>query len=576
MIRIHGKRVLAVLAFLMAIYVFFQLGLIRSTRSSFSDIVREQLDVENDVRQTPLRELKVNHTTTPTSQINYKSFLTTRRSCMQHYDLLIIISSAPSNFGRRNNIRKTWAFERSAKPRWTSVFLVAQTRDETVSNVLLDEDEALKDLVRASYYDHYWNQTRKIQMGFEWAITYCNFSFLLKLDDDVFVHVPRVLSFLSVPTTPKKMFYAGNHYTNPVPLREGNFGRRNNIRKTWAFERSAKPRWTSVFLVAQTRDETVSNVLLDEDEALKDLVRASYYDHYWNQTRKIQMGFEWAVTYCDFSFLLKLDDDVFVHVPRVLSFLSAPTTPKKMFYAGNHYTNPVPLREGNFGRRNNIRKTWAFERSAKPRWTSVFLVAQTRNETVSNVLLDEDEALKDVVRASYYDHYWNQTRKIQMGFEWAVTYCNFSFLLKLDDDVFVHVPRVLSFLSAHTTPKKMFYAGNHYTNPVPLREGKWKVTYEEYSGTRYPDFCPGFGYILSHDVVRAFVDTFSSLPFFRLDDVYVGMLASKNGINITNNVGFELWHPPQYVCVPTKNTLVRHDVGEECQIKMFNLAIFPQ
>ena len=56
MIRIHGKRVLAVLAFLMAIYVFFQLELIRSTRSSFSDIVREQPDVENHVRQTPLRE----------------------------------------------------------------------------------------------------------------------------------------------------------------------------------------------------------------------------------------------------------------------------------------------------------------------------------------------------------------------------------------------------------------------------------------------------------------------------------------------------------------------------------------
>ena len=231
---------------------------------------------------------------------------------------------------------------------------------------------------------------------------------------------------------------------------------------------------------------------------------------------------------------------------------------------------------GNSERRKNIRKTWAFERSAKPRWTSVFLVAQTRNETVSNVLLDEDEALKDLVRASYYDHYWNQTRKIQMGFEWAVTYCDFSFLLKLDDDVFVHVPRVLSFLSAPTTPKKMFYAGNHYTNPVPLREGKWKVTYEEYNETRYPDFCPGFGYILSHDVVRAFVDTFSSLPFFRLDDVYVGMLASKNGINITNNVGFEVLHPPQYVCVPTKDTLVRHDVEEECQMKMFNLAIFSQ
>ncbi|CAH3117839.1 unnamed protein product [Pocillopora meandrina] len=230
---------------------------------------------------------------------------------------------------------------------------------------------------------------------------------------------------------------------------------------------------------------------------------------------------------------------------------------------------------GNFKRRNNIRKTWAFERAFRPRWTTAFLVAKTQDKGVSNLLLEEDEANKDLVRASYYDHYWNQTRKIQMGFEWAVMYCNFSFLLKLDDDVFVHVPRILSFLSAPTTPKKMFYAGCHYANMGPHRKGKWMVTYEEYNETRYPDFCPGFGYILSHDVVRAFVDTFSSLPFFRLDDVYVGMLASKNGISITNNVGFEVWHPPQYVCVPTKDTLVRHDVGEECQMKMFNLAIFP-
>ena len=229
---------------------------------------------------------------------------------------------------------------------------------------------------------------------------------------------------------------------------------------------------------------------------------------------------------------------------------------------------------GNFQRRNLIRKTWAFERAFRPRWTTVFLVGQTRDEAVSVILLKEDEAHKDLVRASYYDHYWNQTRKIQMGFEWAVTYCNFSFLLKLDDDVFVHIPRVLSFLSAPNTPKKKLYAGNHYTNNVPFRGGKWKVTYEEYNQTRYPDFCPGFGYILSHDVVSKLVETFSSFPFFRLDDVYVGMLADRNGISVTNNNGFEVGHPRGFVCVPTNYTLVRHDVGDECQMKMFKTLMF--
>ena len=67
MIRIHGKRILTVLAFVMVICVSFQLGLIWSTRSSFFDIVREQLDVESHVQRLQFRELKINRTTTSTS-----------------------------------------------------------------------------------------------------------------------------------------------------------------------------------------------------------------------------------------------------------------------------------------------------------------------------------------------------------------------------------------------------------------------------------------------------------------------------------------------------------------------------
>ena len=312
-----------------------------------------------------------------------------------------------------------------------------------------------------------------------------------------------------------------------------------------------------------------------------------------------QLGLKWSIR-SSFSYIAHEELDVAKHMqwiqlqePKInqlnsttessLSFTttSTPQIKHKTFLmtrrsCTQHYDLLliISCAPGNFERRNNIRKTWAFERSAKPRWTSAFLVAQTRNEGVSNLLLEEDEALKDLVRAIHYDYYYNQTHKIKIGFEWAIRYCNFSFLLKLDDDVFVHVPRILSFLSAPTTPKKKLYAGNHYRNNHVARVGKWKVSYEEYNETTYRDFCPGFGCILSHDVVTAFVDTFSSFPYFRLDDVYVGMLASKNGFNITHNRGFEVWHPPQYVCIPTNDTLVRHDVGEECQMKIFNLAIF--
>ena len=225
----------------------------------------------------------------------------------------------------------------------------------------------------------------------------------------------------------------------------------------------------------------------------------------------------------------------------------------------------------NLQRRNNIRKAWAFESVFKPRWTTVFLVAQTRLQTESNSLLKEDEVYGDLVRADYFDHYWNQTLKIQMGFEWATRYCKFSFLLKVDDDVFVNSVGLLSFLSKPTTPKEKLYVGNHYKNPDVYRGGKWNVTKDEYSEAHYPDFCPGFGFVLSHDVVVTFVKAFAFVPYFRLDDVYVGMLANKTGIKIIHNEGFEL-DPPR-LCIPKEGTLVRHGNWKgDCLTEIFNRA----
>ncbi|KAL9950778.1 hypothetical protein ACROYT_G043336 [Oculina patagonica] len=233
----------------------------------------------------------------------------------------------------------------------------------------------------------------------------------------------------------------------------------------------------------------------------------------------------------------------------------------------------------NLQRRNVIRKTWAFERAFKPRWTTVFLIGQTRNQNESNLLLKEDELYGDLVRADYYDHYWNQTLKIQMGFDWAARYCKFSFLLKTDDDVFVNAEKLVSFLGEPTTPKKSLYMGLVYRTPLANRDGKWKVSKEEYSKERYPDFCFGLGYVLSHDALISLVQTFALLPYFRLDDVYVGMLADRAGIKAINNAGFEHFLPAAAEqCIPKKSTLLRHGFfgpkgsHGDCVVEIFNRA----
>lgn len=215
----------------------------------------------------------------------------------------------------------------------------------------------------------------------------------------------------------------------------------------------------------------------------------------------------------------------------------------------------------NFKRRDYIRHTWAIDYAIKPRWKTAFLVAQTRIQNDSNLLLTENEVHADLIRADYYDHYWNQSLKLLMGFEWAARYCNFSFLLKVDDDVFVNFPKLIFFLNDSAIPNEKLYMGNAIRSPCASRHGKWQIYKEEYTEERYPDYCSGFGFILSHDVVALFVEVYDLVPNFRIDDVYVGMLAHKTGIKAVHNDEFVSSCESH---TPIANTLVRHGSLQYC------------
>ena len=224
----------------------------------------------------------------------------------------------------------------------------------------------------------------------------------------------------------------------------------------------------------------------------------------------------------------------------------------------------------NYERRRDIRVTWGVDYAIKPRWKTMFLVGKPRTEKNATRLATEEKIFGDFVRGGYYDHYWNQTRKVQMAFEWAHKYCNFSYLLKVDDDVFVDIKGLVSHLSKPTTPRTKYYMGDRIRNPIVFRQGKWRVTEEEFSsGKSYPDFVRGLGYVLSPDVVSVFVDLFGVVRHFRLDDVYVGMLADKAGVEITHHPGFLVFGPKSFAeCVLPKDILLWHGVVGHCLFKI--------
>ena len=233
----------------------------------------------------------------------------------------------------------------------------------------------------------------------------------------------------------------------------------------------------------------------------------------------------------------------------------------------------VATASNNIQRRNVIRKTWASDPSMDIRWKTMFLLGQAKDSTQEEYLEAERLIYNDLLRGAQRDTYLNLTLKIQMGLEWAAKYCDFQFLLKTDDDVFVNPYRLMDYLGNPDTPKTKLYLGFVRRNVRPMRGGgKNSVTKEEYNKTRYPAFCGGVGYVLSSDLVPKMVQMFDAKKPLKNEDVYIGTLVERlEGTDVRHHQGFRPWYPGP--CEYFSDTIAYHRASINCTKEQFNLAM---
>ena len=227
----------------------------------------------------------------------------------------------------------------------------------------------------------------------------------------------------------------------------------------------------------------------------------------------------------------------------------------------------VSTNVGNFDRRQLIRKTWGADYSIETKWKTVFLLGKNNNGKQMINATKESRIYGDIVQGDYQEHFWNMSYKVAMGFEWAVKYCRFYYLLKADDDVFVNIFGLMNFLTKYTTPMRRLYTGNIMIGSVVLRNGRYGVSPEEYNRTFYKPYISGGGYILSRDVVEKFSSSFNVLNPLKIDDAYIGVLADKAGIKPIHNKEFRMY---AVKCEYRESTLVQHPARGECAKKLYN------
>ena len=255
--------------------------------------------------------------------------------------------------------------------------------------------------------------------------------------------------------------------------------------------------------------------------------------------------------------------------PHQTYLMSRTRCTQKLFLLIMVMTGPA-----NLDRRTVIRKTWAIDPSMNIRWKTVFLVGQSAGNNIQNEYLKAEGMIhRDLIRGTQNEHYYNLTLKTQMGLEWAAKYCEFHFLLKADDDVFVNPYKLMDYLRKPDTPKTKLYTGRVIRSGPPHRQGRWGVSWKEYNKTTFPELCAGPAYLLSSDVVHKVVELFDgNRKPLKLEDVYVGTLVERiEGVKAVRHPWFRLLEYGH--CTHSSDTCAYHPASVKCIEELFNAAM---
>ncbi|XP_040194921.1 beta-1,3-galactosyltransferase 5-like [Rana temporaria] len=183
---------------------------------------------------------------------------------------------------------------------------------------------------------------------------------------------------------------------------------------------------------------------------------------------------------------------------------------------------------GQIEARMAIRKTWGKEQLIQGKRVVTFFLLGTSPSKLDS-LSEELNTYKDIIQKDFVDTYYNLTIKTLMGLDWIVNHCpQTHYVMKTDTDMFVNTYYLVKLL-LHKNMTSNLFTGELLPDNGPVRNifHKWYISKKEYDGEKFPPFCAGPGYVLSVDVAQRILNISSSIPFFKLEDVYIGMCLEK-------------------------------------------------
>lgn len=169
---------------------------------------------------------------------------------------------------------------------------------------------------------------------------------------------------------------------------------------------------------------------------------------------------------------------------------------------------------GNTLSRTAIRETWG-NLDKRTDVSKAFILGDGPEQQLSVALSDEYYEYGDIIQGHFIDFYQNLTLKTISYLEWVDTFCSQAkYVLKTDDDVFINVHRLMTFLNKRK--KKRVIYGRVYKN---------------LSKPSYPWFCTGPAYVMTGDIIHDLYVQALKTNYLPNEDVFItGIVANSLGI----------------------------------------------
>jgi hypothetical protein len=134
---------------------------------------------------------------------------------------LIMVHTAPTHFGNRADMRRTWANTTHYSPLNVRVIFLLGTVDDSDTQHKIETEHAQHgDVIQGNFNDAYRNLTHKGVMGYRWITEYCrNADIVLKVDDDAYVNMFKLFEdFTSFYLKLKNTFWCNRIIAGTMPI----------------------------------------------------------------------------------------------------------------------------------------------------------------------------------------------------------------------------------------------------------------------------------------------------------------------------------------------------------------------